>query len=51
MKRIQIELHRPGTDKLNKITLSCIDDKRFVLDDGINTLANFHKDISVDKIK
>ena len=51
MKRIQSELHRIGTYKLNKITLSCFHDKRFALDDGINTLAYFHKDISVDKIK
>ena len=25
-------------------TLSCFDDKRYVLDDGVNTLAYFHKD-------
>ena len=33
--------------------LSCFDDKRYILDDGINTLAYFHKDkksIKVDKI-
>ena len=47
MKIIQSELHRLGTYKLNKITLSCFDDKRFVLDDGINTLAYFHKDVGV----
>ena len=51
MKRIQSELPRLGTYKLNKITLSCFDDKRFVLDDGSNTLAYFYKDISVDKVK
>ena len=28
-----------------EISLSCFDDKRYVLDDGINTLAYFHKDI------
>ena len=44
MKRIQSELHRLGTYKLNKIISSCFDDKIFVLDDGINTLAYFHKD-------
>ena len=35
MKRIQSKLH---------ISLSCFDDKRHMLDDGINTLAYFHKD-------
>ena len=50
MKRIKSKLHRIGTYDLNEISLSCFDDKRFVLDDRINTLAYFHKDISVDKI-
>ena len=45
MKRIQSKLHRIGTYDLNKINLSCFDDKRYVLHDGINTLAYFHKDI------
>ena len=27
------------------ISLSCFDDKRCVLDDGIYTLAYFHKDL------
>ena len=45
MKRIQSELHNIGTYDINKISLSCFDDKRFVLDDGINTSACFHKDI------
>ena len=45
MKRIQSELHQIGTYDLNKISLSCFDDKRYVLDDEINTLTYFHKDI------
>ena len=49
MKRIQSKLHEIGTYDLNKISLSCFDDKRYVLDDGINTLAYFHKDISYQK--
>ena len=31
--------------EFNKISLSCFDGKRFVLDDGIHMLAYFHKDI------
>ena len=30
---------------LNKVSLSCLDDKRFILVDGINSLAYGHKDI------
>ena len=42
VKRIQSVLHKIGTYDINKI-LSCFDDKTHVLDDGINTLAYFHK--------
>ena len=45
MKRIQSKKHKIGTYKINKISLSCFDDKRFVLDGGIHTLAYFHKDL------
>ena len=45
MKSIQSVLHEICTYDINKISLSCFDDKRYVLDDGINTLASFHKDI------
>ena len=45
MKRIQNKLHRLGTYDISKISVSCVDDKRYVLDDGVNTLAYFHKDI------
>ena len=45
MKIIQSKLHDIGTYDVYKISLSCVDDKRYVLDDGINTLAYFHKNI------
>ena len=45
MKRIQSKLHEIGTYDVFKISLSCFDDERYVLDDGINTLAYFQKDI------
>ena len=45
MKRIQSKLHRIGTYDVCKISLSCFSNKRYVLDDGVNTLAYFHKDI------
>ena len=45
MKRIQSKLHEIDTYDVFKVSLSCFDDKRYVLDSGINTLAYFHKDI------
>ena len=45
MKRILNERHNVGIYLLNKVSLSCYDDKRFILDDGINSLAYGHKDI------
>ena len=45
MKKIQGKKHKMGTYEINKISLSCFDDKRFVLNDGIHRLAYFHKDL------
>ena len=44
MKRIQGKKHKTGIYEINKTSLSCFDDKKFVLDDGIHILAYFHKD-------
>ena len=44
MERIKAKGHKIGTYEIDKISLSCFDDKRFVLDDGVHTLAYFHKD-------
>ena len=49
MKRIQSNLHSVGTYDVNKISLSCFNDKRYILDDGINTLGYFHKDIDINQ--
>ena len=43
MKRIQSKKHKLGTYEIDKISLSCFEDKRYVLDDGIYTLSYFHK--------
>ena len=37
--------HKVGTCEMSKISLSCFDDKRFALDNGIHILAYFHKDL------
>ena len=46
MRRIKGKIHKIGTSEINKISLSVFDDKRknFVLNNGIDTLAYFHKD-------
>ena len=43
MNRIQAKKHKIRTYEIDKMPLSCFDDKRYVLDDGVNTLAYFHK--------
>ena len=41
---MQAKKHKIGTYEIDKISLSCFDDKRHVLDNGIHTLTYFHKD-------
>ena len=45
MNRIQGKKHKMGIYEMNKISLPCFDDKRFVLNDRIQTLAYFHKEL------
>ena len=47
MKRIQSKKHKLGTYEIDKISLSCFDDKRYVLDDGIHTLRCFRKNCHI----
>ena len=42
MKSIRSENHQIYSYELNKISLSCFDDKRFVLNDGVHSLAYGH---------
>ena len=42
MKRLESKMHKLGI--IDKISLTCFDNKRCVLHDGIHTLAYFHKD-------
>ena len=46
MKIIQSKKHKLGTYVIDKISLSCFDDKRYVVDDGIHTLSYFPKIVS-----
>ena len=44
MKLIEAKKHKTGTYEIDKISLSCFDDKRYVVHDGVHTLVYFHKD-------
>ena len=48
MRRIQAKNHKIGTYQIEKISLSCFDDKilslKLVLNDRIYMLVYFHKD-------
>ena len=45
MRRIGSKNHKVGTYENNKSSLSCFDDKRYIIKNGINTLAYGHKKI------
>ena len=45
MRKIQGKKHKMRRYEINKTSLSVFDHKRFVLDDGIHTLAYFYKDL------
>ena len=51
MNQIRSERHEIYSIKLNKIGLSPYDDKRYILNDGMNTLAYGHYKITVLKEK
>ena len=51
MKRIQSKKHKLGTYDISKISSSCFDDKRYIMDDGITCHSYYHKDIVNKEIK
>ena len=46
MNTIRSDHHQISSYQINKTSLSCYDDKRYILNDGISSLAYGHKDIS-----
>ena len=40
MRTIRSVKHKFQSFKINKISLSCFDDKRYILNDGINSSSN-----------
>ena len=45
LHRVRSECHQLGSYQLNKLSLSCFDDKRYILEDGITSYAYGHKNI------
>ena len=45
IKRIQSKLDRIRTYDVWKISWSCCNDKKYILDDGISSLAYFHENV------
>ena len=43
MRKIQSKKHKLRSYEIAKMSLSCFDDKRYLLDDEIRTLAYFYK--------
>ena len=50
MRGIKSKNHNLITYESDKTSTSCFDDKRYILNDGINTLPYRHKDIQVNKL-
>ena len=44
MKSIRSDFHQIKSYEINKISLSSFDDKRYILDDGITSLAYGYRD-------
>ena len=49
LRRTKGQKHKLGICEINKLSFSCFDDKRFVLDGEIYSLAYFHEDIDSHK--
>ena len=46
MKTIRSNNHQLGSYELNKVSLSCFDDKRYIHKNGINSYAYGHHSIT-----
>ena len=49
MKTIRSNLHQLGSYELNKVSLSCFDDKRYIDDNGVTSYAYGHYKINTPK--
>ena len=49
MKSIRSNNHQLGSYEINKVSLSCFDDKRYILEDGISSYAYGHYKIQISE--
>ena len=49
METFGSKMHQLGSYELNKVSLSCFDDKRYLLDNGITSYAYNHYKINTLK--
>ena len=48
MKTIRSEKHQLGSHEINKVSLSCFDDKRYIHENGITSYAYGHHEITIN---
>ena len=48
MKTIRSENHELGSYEINKVSLSCFDDKRYIHENGITSYAYGHHEITTN---
>ena len=48
MKTIRSQNHKLGSYEINKVSLSCFDDKRYILEDGVTSYAYGHYNIKYE---
>ena len=48
MKTIRSENHQLGSYEINKVSLRCFDDKRYIHEDGIKSYAYGHKNTKME---
>ena len=46
MKTIRSNCHEISSYEINKVSLSCFDDKRYILEDGVSSYAYGHYNIA-----
>ena len=46
---MESKFYRIGSYDVSKISLSCFDDKRYIVDDGISSLVYFYKNVKISK--
>ena len=48
--KLEVKIINLDGYKINKISLSCLDDKRYILEDGVTSFACGHKNINTKNV-